>query len=244
MTTTIQSTDSFYLKRIKPLFTGGSGYDKIGSFHNSYWGARSRTRLPAFTQHTLVDVTFDEQEYRGFQLIVIGWHYEMRSILDLQGNTSKEYIADDEIGGYSPVVITESSYSAYAWEIGGWSDAVVNFNWLSYGSAVSGIGSSNLITKTAKVGMKKIDILADVKSAQTEINQINGERVYGSDVETPYNVLVGDQVFIQAFGRLRKGVIVKTTGSKFIVGYSTPSNPKELKYKTLPLSHLCVKRGV
>ena len=81
--------------------------------------------------------------------------------------------------------------------------------------------------------MKKIDILADVKSAQTEINLINNDRVYGSDVETPYNVLVGDHVFVQAFGRLRNGVVVKTTGGKFIVGYSTPSNQKELKYKTL-----------
>ena len=241
MTTTIQSTDSFYVERLKNMFSQ-KHFDKIGDTHNSYWCNRQRTRLPLFTQHTIVDLTFDEQEYRGFQLIVVGWHYELRPVLDLLGNTSKEYLQDDEIGGYSKDVEYSTTYLAYAWEIGGQFDSVTDLNWLAQGSAVSGIGCSNSLVKTSKVGMKKIDILADVKSAQTEINLINGDRVYGGDVETPYNVLVGDQVFIQAFGRLRNGVIVKTTGGRFIVGYSTPSNPRELKYKTLPLSQLYVRR--
>ena len=241
MTTTIQSTDSFYVERLKNMFSH-NGFDKVGDTHNSYWGNRQRTRLPLFIQHTIADITFDEQEYRGFQLIVVGWHYELRSVLDLNGNTSTNYLQDSEIGGYSKDVELSTTYVAYAWEIGGQYDSVTELNWLSQGSAVNGIGCSNSIVKTSKIGMKKIDILADVKSAQTEINLINNDRVYGSDVETPYNVLVGDHVFVQAFGRLRNGVVVKTTGGKLIVGYSTPSNPKELKYKTLSLSQLSIRK--
>jgi hypothetical protein len=243
MTTAIQSTDSFYVERLRNMFLN-EGYDKIGNTHNSYWGNRQRIRLPLFTQHTITDITFDEQEYRGFQLVIIGWHYEMRSVLDLLGNTSKDYLQDSEIGGYSKDVELSTTYLAYAWEIGGQHDSVTELKWLAQGSAVSGIGCSNSLVKTSKIGMKKIDILADVKSARTEITSINNDRIYGNDVETPYNVLVGDQVFVQAFGRLRNGVIVKTTGGRFIVGYSTPSNPNELKYKTLPLSQLYVRKKV
>ena len=242
MTTTIQPNDSFYLKRLKEYFTNKS-YDHIGSVHNSYWTPRSRTKLPLFTQHTLVDVTFDEQEYRGFQLIVIGWHYEMRSVLDLNGNTSTDYLDTDQIKGYSTEGVTSTSYSAYAWEIGGSFDTVANINWISHGSAVSGIGASNSLTKTSKIGMKKIDLLAELVSARAEINSINNERISMGSAVNPYNILIGDQAYILAFGRGRKGVIVKTVGSKFVVGYSTPSNPNELKYKVLPLSALWVKRS-
>ena len=58
---------------------------------------------------------------------------------------------------------------------------------------------------------------------------------------TPYNAVIGDQVFIQGHGRLRKGLIVETTGSRFVVAYVTPSNHHDLKYKTLPLSRLYIK---
>jgi hypothetical protein len=57
----------------------------------------------------------------------------------------------------------------------------------------------------------------------------------------PYNAHIGDEVFIQAHGRLRKGIIVETTGSRFVVGYVTPSNHRELKYKTLALPDIYVQ---
>jgi hypothetical protein len=42
---------------------------------------------------------------------------------------------------------------------------------------------------------------------------------------------------------LRKGIVVDTTGSRFIVADVTPSNHIDLKYKTLPLSRLYKKEN-
>ena len=77
--------------------------------------------------------------------------------------------------------------------------------------------------------------------ARYQLISIANERMaYFSNMSdfTPYNAVVNDQVFIQGHGRLRKGVVVETTGSRFIVAYVTPSNHNDLKYKTLPLSRL------
>jgi hypothetical protein len=90
---------------------------------------------------------------------------------------------------------------------------------------------------------KKLDIedkLVQVLPTLISIAPIrwNGGFTHNSEF-TPYNAVVGDQVFIQAHGRLRKGIIVETTGRRFIVGYVTPSNHYDLKTKTLSLSEMC-----
>jgi hypothetical protein len=239
MTTQTTTKDSFYLERLKEYMSRSGGYwDDLGSTTNSYWSPRGRTRLKAFSQHKLVDRTYHELEYRGFQLIVVGWHYESRPVLDLAQKTTPDYIRDEEIGGYSNEVTTSSVFFGYAWEIGGSYDAVDKLNWITHGSVLNGIGCSDQIAKTIKIAQKKLDTLGDVKDARTEVISINNDRLDWNDAVNPFNVVVGDQVFIRAFGRFRKGVVVKTTGSKFVVGYATPSNPNELKYKTLALSQL------
>ena len=85
---------------------------------------------------------------------------------------------------------------------------------------------------------KKLDLLSQIVNVKDELISIADERIGSYDAKNPYNINVGDQVFIQAHGRLRKGKIVSTTGSRFNVGYLTPSNNIDLKYKTLRLDSL------
>ena len=93
-------------------------------------------------------------------------------------------------------------------------------------------------TKTIKKCQKKLDLLSQIVNVRDELISISTERAGSYDTKNPYNINVGDQVFIQAHGRLRKGKIVSTTGSRFIVVYLTPSNHSDLKYKTLRLDNL------
>jgi hypothetical protein len=89
-----------------------------------------------------------------------------------------------------------------------------------------------------KVNLASNDLVSAISNLRDELISIADERVSSYHTKNPYNINVGDQVFIQAHGRLRKGKIVSTTGSRFIVGYLTPSNHSDLKYKTLRLDNL------
>ena len=84
--------------------------------------------------------------------------------------------------------------------------------------------------------------MASLDAVHAELVNVCQDFIYFSDRTNPYNVIVGDFVYIPAFGKLRKGKVIKTSGSKFVVGYVTPSNHKQVKYKTLPLQGLFIKK--
>ena len=71
--------------------------------------------------------------------------------------------------------------------------------------------------------------------------QLSNNWAQRSELQEPYNLFVGDSVWFMAFGRVRNGIIVDTTGSRFVVGYVTPSNRSELKYKILSMSQMRIK---
>jgi hypothetical protein len=87
--------------------------------------------------------------------------------------------------------------------------------------------------RSVKKAQKKLDHLALVKLAKDDLIKIADERLYINNAENPFNVEIDDELFFRAFGRLRKGKVLATSGSKFVIGYVTPSNHTELKYKTL-----------
>ena len=237
MTTTI--TDSFYLKRLKDCMTKNQ-YDSVGQSYIGSW--LNNKRLEHTSKLTLKDLTFSEMEYKGFQLIVIGWHREIQPIFDKSGKLFDRWgsIEESDIGGYGEVT-SDSHFSAYAWEIGTEHDQVQELEWITRYTVLSGICSSNSEKRTLTLAQKKIDTRALVKDAKADLIATSNDRLDWNKKINPYNALVGDQVYIQAFGRMRKGKIVSTTGSRFIVGYVTPSNTNELKYKTLPLSQLWIE---
>jgi hypothetical protein len=131
-------------------------------------------------------------------------------------------------------------YESIAYEIGGVGDLKQELNWLGEVATLYMYGGDTDPNKVIKKCQKKLDLLSQIMSVRDELISISNERAGSYDTKNPYNINVGDQVFIQAHGRLRKGKIVSTTGSRFIVGYLTPSNHNDLKYKTLRLDSLWI----
>ena len=238
MTTQTKTKDSFYLERLKTKFNSGEAYWSVGETSNLIWQPHTRNKFDLLTQSKLVNLTFNEQTYKGFQLITIGFNYEFRTVLDLNGNTTDSYLADDQIGGYMNDVKSFVYYESIAYEIGGVGDNQQNLQWLGSGASLYMYGGDTDQNKTIKKCQKKLDLLSQIKDVRDELISIADERISSYDTKNPYNINVGDQVFIQAHGRLRKGKIVSTTGSRFNVGYLTPSNHSDLKYKTLRLDCL------
>ena len=92
---------------------------------------------------------------------------------------------------------------------------------------------------------KKLNVLSKVADNLDELIGLCREpvsRFAKNAYEVPYNVSVGDHVFIPAFGYWRKGKILATSGAKFIVGYVTPSNTFDLKYKSVCLADLRIEK--
>jgi hypothetical protein len=189
----------------------------------------------------VLETIFHEETFKDhFQLIITEVKYSMREVLDANGNPLTSHYSVDQnlVGGYGETKLV-NVYTAYAWEIGTKYDDQP-LNWLTHYSVVSGIGRGRSMAKTMKVAKDKLEILSRVRAVRTELIALAPEQFEGSwqNAKPPYNALVGDKVFVQAHGRLRRGVIVATTGSRFVVGYVTPSNHDDLKYKTLSLAGL------
>jgi hypothetical protein len=240
MITQTKTKDSFYLERLKTKFNTKDAYWSVGETSTSIWQPHTRNKFDLLTQSKLINITFDEQIYKGFQLIIIGFNYEFRTVLDLNGNTTDNYLADDQIGGYQNDVRSFVYHESIAYEIGGVGDTKQDLNWLGQSATLYMYGGDTDATKTIKKCQKKLDLLSQLVNVKDELISISNERASSYDTKNPYNINVGDQVFIQAHGRLRKGKIVSTTGSRFIVGYLTPSNHDDLKYKTLRLDSLWI----
>ena len=222
---------SLYLTRLKDCYDRHR-YTTIGSTIDSYWQQGTRTRLPYYSRQTLVERNFTEQEYKGFQIVTLHKRYEIRVINDLSGKPSVDHISDDEIGSVSDQAEFFDQYGSYVWEIGTDFDSVANLNWATQNCVACGF-TDKTEARSVKKAQKKLDHLALVKLAKDDLIKIADERLYINNAENPFNVQVDDELFFRAFGRLRKGKVLATTGSKFVIGYVTPSNHTELKYKTL-----------
>jgi aspartate 1-decarboxylase len=53
---------------------------------------------------------------------------------------------------------------------------------------------------------------------------------------------VGDLVIIQAFGRLRYGLVLGVAGKSATIGYTTPSTPKEYKLRSVPVANVYISQ--
>jgi hypothetical protein len=212
-----------------------------GSTHISNW-IRTK-RFEKMIEIKQLPNTYQEIEYKGHSIIVQGVHHQWCDIFDKNGNpfTHTPDSATD-IASRGDLQFNTIFY-AWAWRIDG---VGVNepLKWNSEHAVICGSHSSDKIEKTIKLAKKRIDLEAKIVAVQDQLIAIAGERMAQSmnmSDYTPYNAVINDQVFIQGFGRLRKGIIVETTGSRFVVAYVTPSNHHDLKYKTLPLSRLYIK---
>ena len=233
---------SFYLDRVKECMNQPDNrYDQIGSSNITRW--YNSSILQTVCKVTLREITFTEETYKGYQIIVIGWHRDLQTIYDLNGGLviSHTNIQEDQISRYGDPE-RRSSYSAYAWKIGA-TESVANLKWIGQLTTLNGICSSSKEQTTMRSAKKKLDLRAKVDAVKDDLIATSNDRMVRNSGVNPYNAQIGDQPFIQAFGRLRRGKIVDTVGSRFIVAYCTPSNTDELKYKALPLSQLWVESG-
>lgn len=233
---------TIYLDRLRNLLTNQyTNSWTIGDTVRTPWIGNKRIDAPV--EITLKEITWYEEEYKGFQIVIVGRKCDRKTPLDHNGDPFPNtglVIQDHMIGSYKDQQEVVTTYG-YAWEIT--ENPAPAIHWYDEGAVASGIGrADNDQKKTIKTVKKKLDLISAVRDvrqdlidmANTRFPHTTGQR---SDY-LPYNILVGDQVFIQAHGRLRKGIVVATTGSRFVVGYMTPSNSTDLKYKILPLTQI------
>jgi hypothetical protein len=214
-----------------------------GSKHYSTW-LRTK-RFENMIELQQMPNTYQEIEYKGHSIIVQGVHYEWCHIFDVNGNPFTHTPQPNEIGSRGELQF-DTVFIAWAWREG-CTNSDKPLNWNSENAVITGSHTSDKIEKTIKLAKKRIDLEAKIVAVRDQLIAMANERMtYASNMSdfTPYNAVTGDQVFIQAHGRLRKGIIVDTTGSRFIVAYVTPSNHDDLKYKTLPLSRVYQKEIV
>ena len=230
--------DSFHLKRLKDYFaTHDNWLPEIGEKEETRWIGYHETAT--LKERWAEKFSFYEEEYKGFQIVVFATHYKYRELLDSSGTPIRSGSSPYKVAGFGEE-FEYIVYSAVTYEIGSEFDQVANLNWRDQFSATRIGGVANSLEKTIKHIKTKLDLLALILARKEDLQQIANERLLHNQAVNPYNALINDEVFIHAFGRLRKGIIVKTTGSKFVVAYMTPSNPIDLKYKSLPLSRLYV----
>jgi hypothetical protein len=239
--TTATDTKTIYLTRLQKYFKG-NGFDKSGESLLTYW-VRNK-RLPNVVEMTLQEISYHEETYKGFQLVIVGWHRELRDVFDANGNhittqnTSPEVASKGEPKDWA-------EYWAYAWHIDEHTNHQPDLPYASYGAVVKGVFGSSEFNTTLKKTKKRLDSLDKIYSVRQRLIEISTIQFKKGSTDIrefiPYNAHIGDEVFIQAHGRLRKGIIVETTGSRFVVGYVTPSNHRELKYKTLALPDIYVQ---
>jgi hypothetical protein len=194
------------------------------------------------------EITIQEEEYKGHQIVVVGFHRIFRHYLDpvTHENVNDYYQLHNSILESDPM--TSANYIAFGYKISDDNNATDSLNWSFQYAVIKGTFETNSFDATIKKAKKRIDLQSKIVAVSDELIRIADERMVRSSTAqeefVPYNAFIGDKVFIQAHGRLRKGIIVDTTGSRFIVGYVTPSNHKELKFKTLPLSRLYTQEKV
>jgi hypothetical protein len=234
------------IDRVKKLRTYYEKYDHaVGTTFTTTWCGR-RTRLPYVAEVTQLEREYIREEYEGFELIITKSSWKYQEIFDSEGNPFRSPMVEgSQIAGRGKEqFLTE--YLAFAWEIKDYYfDAELNTPHAFEFSVLAGLGISDSYEKTRKTATKKLDTLKKIKDVLPRLIEICDERLLiGHDEKEkyrPFNVLVGDEVFVQAHGRKRKGIVVGTTGSRFIVGYVTPANHRDLKYKTLGMDYLWVK---
>ena len=239
--TTATQTESIYLSRLR---------EWSDDWNNTHFPNKVRTtrwQIYSLKPQSLIQVEdigsdWFEQTIGGFQLVIHEMKLRWRSVNDLNGVPLQvSHAEDSEIGGYG-TWNDYVCYSATAYRIGTDYDRIVG---LSYGSQFSTFFGSCVSTskdKTIKLATKKLEIYNLLLDSLGDLIPMCGAWEARSNLDDPYNVSVGDIVWVQAFGRLRQGKVIATTGSRFVVGYVTPSNQYELKYKIVPLSQLKVKK--
>jgi hypothetical protein len=214
-----------------------SNWTRQGSANTNWLGRKWQQNV---IKLTMTRGTIEEIDYEGHQILVIGYHWEYQYYIDTHGLRIYD-VVEVQNATLEPEIHQVSNYYAMGYKH---SDLHTDLEWNGQNALFSMVYTSTSSKSTFKKAMKRIDLENKLLAVKDELIKIaddrwNGGFTHKSDF-SPYNTRIGEYVFIQAHGRLRRGIIVDTTGSRFIVGYVTPSNHKEMKYKALPLYQMFV----
>ena len=235
------TNDSFYAERFYKFVErewNDSTYAKNEYFNR--WGLYN-VKFENVKQIQRIGYTIQEQLVGGFQLLIYGIKWRYRDVFDKSNElVTNSWIEESEIGGFGNWVDSET-YVAYAYRIGTDNDKITELGWQNAFTTFGGTCASNSLTKTLNLALKKLSVYNKVLDNLGTLIQLSNNWAQRSELQEPYNLFVGDSVWFMAFGRVRNGIIVDTTGSRFVVGYVTPSNRSELKYKILSMSQMRIK---
>lgn len=194
---------------------------------------------------TSLGVTFTEETVGNFQLIIQQSVYQIIPLIDKSGKQNG-WIRADDIAGIDPNAKPEiiHQYRAFAYEIGNPEhDSVANLAWLGQFGVIVGSFTSSSEKITTRKAKNKLNILQKAFEVRDQLVSMANDRL-DTYHEIPFNVAIGDVVWVWAFGRSRKGIVVGTAGNRFHVGYVTPSNTHEVKYKTVHLPQILKSKAV
>lgn len=147
----------------------------------------------------------------------------------------------------SPSGEETNNLQAFLWQVGTPYDTLNQLGWHYQGCITTMFGRSlTSLEVTLKKAYKKADFYEKLYSHKDELMKLartNTPHVWHNSSPI-FNARVNDVVRIRAFGKARLGKVISTTGSRFVVGYMTPSNNLEVHYKTLPLMYIYPKDEV
>jgi len=216
---------SFYVERLKECIESRITIKQVTRYLFGKYN-------PHLSEVEITDLLFSGYTHHNFEVVCVELIASSRPAYDQNGNLCNLM---GEISSYGEPVVT-TNYEAYAWDNADRIRSVVNH--LTYPSqfAILAYSDTSRDSLTKRVA-KKLNLLAKLHQVRDVLTAIVDTRS-DAGYEPVYNASVNDEVFIQAYGRLRKGVVVDTTGSRFIVGYLVPSNIVDIRYKTLHLSEI------
>jgi hypothetical protein len=219
---------SKYLDRFIPAweksFSGTDGYENV-----STWVDNKNTGFQHISKN--LKSVFTEEEYKGFALIIVERPQEITKLIDDKGEPARRYLQREQFTEGEKYTI--SRFFAFAWRIGGFGDDHTELQWVSSLADLQGVCQSTSFDKTLKLARKQLDVYDRCYQVHDRLKEIADLRLGNED--PVINVLKDEEVYVSAHGRWRKGIVVATTGSRFIVSYVTPSNLIEIKTKTVHL---------
>ena len=221
---------SFYLDRFKRSYKETTRGKGDYTHYASWVGNR---KLTSYHKISYTKPTYHEETYKDFSLIIVEAPVQITSLLDPSGTPVAGYAqVESSIEGESETTI---DYFAFAWRIGK-SDEVRNLRWCDDLADLKGVCMTRSKEKTIKMAKAKLDVYDRMYAVADQLSEMANN--CPSNTPNVINALVGDRVGLWAWGRMREGIVVGTTGSRFQIAYVTPSSPKELKLKLLPLHYI------
>ena len=234
-------TESFYATRLRSYLVEHY-WQEPRVYRSMWWLHGKRCDRPLDIEESNFEL--HDLPMGHFHAVIVQTNYRWRELFDSNGDVITDYVRDDSQIASRGNWTDSVNYQCYVYRTGTKADDFATLNYPYQFAQFHGVSSNSLKEITKKIN-KKLNVLNKVADNLDELITLCREpvsRFAKNAYEVPYNVNVGDHVFVPAFGYWRKGKVLATSGAKFIVGYVTPSNTFDLKYKSVCLADLRIEK--